>query len=90
MKELHIPEVMRTGKFTNSRILRIIGDEDSGGKTYSIQYSCNNMSDFSNMNMTMRRLCVRSIRQNSKINLLPSGHYWKLLTERCCDYSFYY
>lgn len=46
MKELHIPEVMRTGKFTTSRILRIIGDEDSGGKTYSIQYSCNNMSDF--------------------------------------------
>lgn len=46
MKQSHIPDVMRTGKFTSSRILRIIGDEDSGGKTYSVQYSCNSMNDF--------------------------------------------
>ena len=46
MKEVHIPDVMRTGKFTGNQILRIIGDEDSGGKTYSIQYTCKNMSDF--------------------------------------------
>ena len=46
MKESHIPDVMRTGKFISSRILRIVGDEDSGGKTYSVQYSCNNMNDY--------------------------------------------
>ena len=46
MKQSHIPDVMRTGKFTDSRILRIIGDEDSGGKTYSIQYSCATMETF--------------------------------------------
>jgi len=46
MKQTHIPDVMRTGKFTTSRLLRILGDEDSGGKTYSVQYSCNNIKDF--------------------------------------------
>ena len=46
MKSTHIPDVMQTGKFTSSRIFRIIGDEESGGKTYCIQYSCNTMSDF--------------------------------------------
>jgi hypothetical protein len=46
MKETHIPDVMRTGKFISSRILRIVGDEDSGGKTYSVQYTCNSMNDF--------------------------------------------
>ncbi|CAN5389117.1 DUF4286 family protein [soil metagenome] len=46
MKNFHVPEVMRSGKFTSSSILRVIGDEDSGGKTYCIQYSCNSMSDF--------------------------------------------
>lgn len=46
MKQTHIPDVMGTGKFTSSRVLRILGDDDSGGKTYSVQYSCNNMNDF--------------------------------------------
>jgi len=46
MKETHIPDVMKSAKFTSSRIYRLIGDEDSGGKTYSIQYSCNSMSDY--------------------------------------------
>lgn len=46
MKETHVPDVMSTGKFIDSRILRIIGDEDSGGKTYSVQYTCNSMNDF--------------------------------------------
>ncbi len=46
LKQSHIPEVMRTGKFTSYRIFRIIGDEESGGKTYCVQYTCDNMSDF--------------------------------------------
>lgn len=46
MKNVHIPDVMNTGKFISSRMLRIIGDDDSGGKTYSIQYACNSLSDF--------------------------------------------
>ena len=46
MRQSHIPDVMRTGKFTGFRVLRIIGDEESGGKTFSIQYTCNSMSEF--------------------------------------------
>jgi len=46
MKEVHIPDVMRTGIFIDSRLLKVLGDEDSGGTTYSVQYTCNSMEDF--------------------------------------------
>ena len=46
MKEVHIPDVMRTGLFTESRILKVLGDEDSGGTTYSVQYTCMTMDDY--------------------------------------------
>ena len=46
MKTVHIPDVMRTGMFMENRICRLLGDEDSGGKTYSIQYTCNSMKEY--------------------------------------------
>ena len=46
MKEVHIPDVMKTGIFTENRMLKLLGDEDSGGTTYAIQYSCANMNDY--------------------------------------------
>jgi hypothetical protein len=46
MRETHIPDVMRTGMFTENRMLKVLGDEDSGGVTYSIQYTCKDMDDF--------------------------------------------
>lgn len=46
MKQSHIPDVMKTGKFTSNKIFRVLGDDDSGGKTYSIQYTCNSMNEF--------------------------------------------
>jgi hypothetical protein len=46
MKETHIPDVMNTGLFIDSRMLRLVGDEDSGGVTYAIQYTCNSMQDY--------------------------------------------
>jgi len=46
MKEKHIPDVMSTGKFIETKILRLIGDHDSGGTTYAIQYSCETMKDY--------------------------------------------
>ena len=42
MKEEHIPEVMETGHFIESKISKVIGLED-GGLTYAIQYLCQNM-----------------------------------------------
>jgi hypothetical protein len=46
MKTVHIPDVMNTGMFTQSRIFRLHGDEDSGGTTYSIQYYCESMKSY--------------------------------------------
>lgn len=46
MKNSHIPDVMRTGLFKESRILRVLGDEDSGGHTYSVQYTLENMDKY--------------------------------------------
>lgn len=46
MNEIHIPDVMKTGLFLDHRMLKVIGDEDSGGTTYAIQYTCRNLVDF--------------------------------------------
>jgi len=36
MQEIHIPDVLNTGCFIENRIFRVMADEDSGGKTYSV------------------------------------------------------
>lgn len=38
MKDIHIPDVMSTGKFIQNRILRVHGEEDNG-VTYAVQYT---------------------------------------------------
>ena len=38
MKEVHIPEVMATGLFLESRMMRVLAN-DEGGTSYAIQYS---------------------------------------------------
>ena len=42
MQEVHIKDVMETGFFLEARFSRILAEED-GGKSYSIQYLCQNM-----------------------------------------------
>lgn len=44
MKEVHIPDVMRTGFFLENRICRIHAYEE-GGITYAVQYICHSMED---------------------------------------------
>jgi hypothetical protein len=46
MKSIHIPDVMRTGIFSSYRMLKVLSDDESGGHTYSIQYSCPSMERF--------------------------------------------
>ena len=41
MKETHIPDVMNTDCFDESRISRVHGEEQ-GGLTYAIAYLCEN------------------------------------------------
>lgn len=40
MKETHIPDMLATGKFTEAKMCRVLVEEELGGITYSIQYSC--------------------------------------------------
>ena len=42
MKQIHIPKMMKTGIFTDSKMSKVLVEEQMGGITYSIQYSCLN------------------------------------------------
>lgn len=44
MKEIHIPEVMKTGVFIKSQLNRVIVQGDTG-ETYAISYTCESMKD---------------------------------------------
>lgn len=45
MKKTHIPEVMQTGCFIESKICKVLVNEEQG-TTYSIQYTCENMQTY--------------------------------------------
>ncbi len=45
MKEVHIPDVMATGMFVESKLARILAEE-AGGKAYSIQYFAKSMDEY--------------------------------------------
>ena len=40
MKKTHIPEVINTGIFVSAKMSKVLVEEQMGGITYSIQYSC--------------------------------------------------
>ncbi len=39
MQQIHIPEVLATGKFTSARLVKVLIEEEMGGLTYAIQYT---------------------------------------------------
>ena len=39
MQQKHIPAVLATGKFTTARLVKVLVEEEMGGKTYSVQYT---------------------------------------------------
>jgi ABC-type ATPase with predicted acetyltransferase domain len=39
MREVHIPEMLETGKFTKALMSQVLVEEQMGGITYSIQYT---------------------------------------------------
>lgn len=51
MRSLHIPEVMATGCFKESRILRVHGEEE-GGLTYAITYVCSSQEVYDHYQAT--------------------------------------
>ncbi len=46
MKEVHIPDVMNTGLFTEYKMCRLLEQDESDGKTFAIQYLCKSAEDF--------------------------------------------
>ncbi|TKC12230.1 DUF4286 family protein [Pedobacter polaris] len=45
MKDIHIPEVMATGKFVSNRLLKVL-DSPNEGVTYCTQYVAENLTDY--------------------------------------------
>lgn len=46
MKEVHIPDVMATGIFTEYRMLKVLStDSGNDGLSFNIQYTCDAMAD---------------------------------------------
>lgn len=43
MKEVRIPEMLSTGKFSKAKMCKVMIHEEMGGITYSIQYSIENL-----------------------------------------------
>ena len=40
MKDKHIPDMLATGKFTHAKMTKILVEEEMGGTSYSVQYTC--------------------------------------------------
>ena len=40
MKEFYIPKMLSSGKFTHAKMTRIVVEEEMGGTSFSVQYSC--------------------------------------------------
>jgi predicted GNAT family N-acyltransferase len=45
MQNTHIPTVLKTGKFTEAKMCRVMVSEEMGGLTYSIQFTANSLED---------------------------------------------
>ncbi|SHG71764.1 DUF4286 family protein [Flagellimonas flava] len=39
MRDKHIPDMLATGKFSHSKMTKVLVEEDMGGITYSVQYT---------------------------------------------------
>lgn len=48
MKKEHIPEMLATGKFTKAMMTRVLVQEETGGKTYSVQYTADSKVSLQN------------------------------------------
>ena len=48
MKEEHMPRVMETGCFVDSKVYRILQEDETEGISYAFQYFANSMGDYFN------------------------------------------
>ena len=46
MEQEHIPEMLGTKKFSKTKVFKIITDQDTGGRSYAVQYYCYNREQY--------------------------------------------
>jgi len=46
MREHHIPNILLTGLFVDTRVLKLLMEIENGGTTYSFQYFLSSMEDY--------------------------------------------
>lgn len=46
MKEEHMPDLLRTGLFIESRLCRLLEQDESDGVTYATMYMCDSLEDY--------------------------------------------
>ena len=39
MNEIHIPDMLATGKFLSAKMAKVLVEEEMGGQTYSVQFT---------------------------------------------------
>ncbi|WP_343487219.1 DUF4286 family protein [Allomuricauda sp. d1] len=40
MRNKHIPDMLATGKFSHAKMSKVLVEEEMGGTSYSVQYTC--------------------------------------------------
>ena len=68
MRSTHIPEVMDTGFFIKSQLLRLLNEEE-GGITYAAQYYCLSLEQLEEY----QRLCAPALRADMETHF--AGQY---------------
>jgi hypothetical protein len=48
MKKEHIPDLMKTGLFVDSKLCRLLEQDETDGKTYVVQYYLDSMEHYDN------------------------------------------
>ena len=75
MKEVHIPEMLNTGKFSKALMTKVLVEEEMGGITYSIQYTADSKE-------TLQKYYVEDAeRLRRKVMELFAGKYVAFRTE---------
>jgi len=46
MKEEHIPDLLTTGLFTDTRLCRLLEQDETDGVTFSAQYTCASIAEY--------------------------------------------
>ncbi|MEO0311567.1 MAG: hypothetical protein RIQ89_1224 [Bacteroidota bacterium] len=46
MRTKHIYDVVKAGNFLDFKLLQLMGDQDSGGLTYNVQYYCKDLAAY--------------------------------------------